>query len=228
VLRTRNPWLSLRIAYGSQKGKLFNEEEDRFLICMTHHLGYGRWDDLREEVRKSWLFRFDWFIKTRSAQELQRRVDVLIRCIEKENAELAEAEAESARKGKKDSGASAKKVSPDPGPSRPALPAAARALCAARAAAATRLDSRARLDLHSAPHSLPLDAGRRALQDARERQAQVGRRLRQRKEGQAVMRSLARGWLMSCMRSFGSPGRRIGNGLVGRRRWDGTQHQHSV
>lgn len=111
VQRHKNPWLSLQLSYGAQKGKLFNEEEDRFLVCMTHHLGYGRWEELRDEVRKCWLFRFDWFIKTRSPLELQRRVDVLIRLIEKENAEIAEAEAEAARKRKKEGGgAKAKKV----------------------------------------------------------------------------------------------------------------------
>mmetsp|Transcript_29607 Transcript_29607/g.69281 ORF Transcript_29607/g.69281 Transcript_29607/m.69281 type:complete len:297 (-) Transcript_29607:190-1080(-) len=102
VTRHKNSWQALKILYGAQKGKLFSEEEDRFLVCMTHHLGYGQWDQLREEVRKAWLFRFDWFIKTRSVQELQRRVDLLIRLIEKENAEIAEAEAEAARKAKKE------------------------------------------------------------------------------------------------------------------------------
>ncbi|KAJ1628925.1 Homeodomain-like protein, partial [Pavlovales sp. CCMP2436] len=96
VTRHKNSWQALKILYGAQKGKLFSEEEDRFLVCMTHHLGYGQWD---QEVRKAWLFRFDWFIKTRS---VQRRVDLLIRLIEKENAEIAEAEAEAARKAKKE------------------------------------------------------------------------------------------------------------------------------
>jgi SWI/SNF-related matrix-associated actin-dependent regulator of chromatin subfamily A member 5 len=106
VARHRSPWQTLRVAYGAQKGRIFTEDEDRFLVCMTHHLGYGRWDELRDEVRKCWTFRFDWFIKTRSTQELQRRVDLLIRLIEKENAELAEADA--AKRSKE--GGSAKKV----------------------------------------------------------------------------------------------------------------------
>jgi len=98
VARSKNPWLHMRINYGAQKGKLYNEEEDRFLVCMTHQLGYGAWDDLREEVRRCWLFRFDWFIKTRTTAELQRRVDVLIRLIEKENAELEEQESHAIKK----------------------------------------------------------------------------------------------------------------------------------
>ena len=46
------------------------EEEDRFLLCMTHQLGYGQWDELKAEIRKSWRFRFDWFFKSRTPQVL--------------------------------------------------------------------------------------------------------------------------------------------------------------
>jgi SWI/SNF-related matrix-associated actin-dependent regulator of chromatin subfamily A member 5 len=63
-------------------------EEDAFLLCMTHQLGYGNWDELKAEIRKAWQFRFDWYLKSRSALELNRRVDILIRMIEKENEEL--------------------------------------------------------------------------------------------------------------------------------------------
>lgn len=84
VARYKNPLNELRIQYGPNKGKAFTEEEDRFLICAVHELGYGRWDELKAEIRKSWRFRFDWFIKSRSPQELQRRTDTLIRLIEKE------------------------------------------------------------------------------------------------------------------------------------------------
>lgn len=57
-------------------------------MCMTTNLGYGNWDQLKSEIRKSWRFRFDWFIKSRTPQELSRRCDTLIRLIEKENEEL--------------------------------------------------------------------------------------------------------------------------------------------
>ena len=46
-----NPWQTLSIKYGNNRGKLFTEEEDRFLVCMTHELGYGKWDELKREVR---------------------------------------------------------------------------------------------------------------------------------------------------------------------------------
>ena len=52
---------------------------------MMHRHGYGKWERIRQEIRRAWQFKFDWFIKSRNAAELQRRGDVLLRCIEKEN-----------------------------------------------------------------------------------------------------------------------------------------------
>eukprot|EP00898_Chlorokybus_atmophyticus_P006003 jgi/Chlat1/6403/Chrsp45S05917 len=80
----RNPWREMRIVYGQNKGKAFTEEEDRFMICTIHKLGYGAWDELKQEIRRHFQFRFDWYIKSRTAQELARRCDSLIRMIEKE------------------------------------------------------------------------------------------------------------------------------------------------
>lgn len=35
---------------------------------MVHKLGYGAWDELKAEIRRSWRFRFDWFFKSRMPQ----------------------------------------------------------------------------------------------------------------------------------------------------------------
>ncbi|VAH56716.1 unnamed protein product [Triticum turgidum subsp. durum] len=98
--RYKNPWLELKVQYGTNKGKFYNEECDRFMLCMAHKLGYGKWDELRSAFRKSPLFRFDWFVKARSAQELARRCDTLVRLVEKENQEYDERERQ-ARKEKR-------------------------------------------------------------------------------------------------------------------------------
>ncbi|KAF9619465.1 hypothetical protein IFM89_007040 [Coptis chinensis] len=98
--RYRNPWLELKIQYGQNKGKLYNEECDRFMLCMVHKLGYGNWDELKAAFRTSPLFRFDWFVKSRTTQELARRCDTLIRLVERENQEFDERERQ-ARKEKK-------------------------------------------------------------------------------------------------------------------------------
>ena len=67
---------------------------------MVHKLGYGNWDELKAAFRTSPLFCFDWFVKSRTTQELARRCDTLIRLVEKENQEYDERERQ-ARKEKK-------------------------------------------------------------------------------------------------------------------------------
>lgn len=42
MARYRAPFHQLRIAYGNNKGKNYTEEEDRFLVCMLHKLGFDR------------------------------------------------------------------------------------------------------------------------------------------------------------------------------------------
>jgi hypothetical protein len=113
--RHRNPWQELKLQYGPAKGKAYTEEEDRFLVCAMHKLGYGAWDEIKAEIRASWRFRFDWFIKSRTPQELGRRCETLIRLIEKENEEDEERAAATKRKaaGGGAGGASAKKAAGD-------------------------------------------------------------------------------------------------------------------
>jgi SWI/SNF-related matrix-associated actin-dependent regulator of chromatin subfamily A member 5 len=122
--RYRAPFHQLRLQYGTNKGKNYTEEEDRFLVCMLHKLGFDRenvYDELRTAVRQAPQFRFDWFIKSRTAvvgfqslvllhciaiifQELQRRCNTLITLIERENMELEEREkAEKKKRGPKGS-----------------------------------------------------------------------------------------------------------------------------
>jgi SWI/SNF-related matrix-associated actin-dependent regulator of chromatin subfamily A member 5 len=99
IARYADPWNELELP-ASVQGKVFSDEEDRFLLIMVNNLGYGRWEELKMEIRRSWRFRFDWLIKSRSAVELKRRVDVLLRAIERENAELEKAEAAAANRKK--------------------------------------------------------------------------------------------------------------------------------
>lgn len=54
MARYRAPFHQLRIAYGTNKGKNFIEEEDRFLVCMLHKLGFDKenvYEELRAAVR---------------------------------------------------------------------------------------------------------------------------------------------------------------------------------
>ena len=70
MARYKEPFHQLRISYGTNKGKNYTEEEDRYLVCMLHKLGFDKeniYDELRASVRQAPQFRFDWFIKSRTA-----------------------------------------------------------------------------------------------------------------------------------------------------------------
>lgn len=92
VSRYEDAWKELDVVYAHNRSKTFIDEEDRWLVCMTNKLGYGKWEDIKFEARKAWQFRFNWWFKSRTPVELKRRVDVLVRLIERENEEIQEAE----------------------------------------------------------------------------------------------------------------------------------------
>ncbi|RZF47647.1 hypothetical protein LSTR_LSTR009531 [Laodelphax striatellus] len=95
IARYRTPFHQLTILYGTDKGKDYTEEEDRFLVCMLHKLGFDKenvYEELRAAVRWAPQFRFDWFIKSKTAVELQSRCEFLITLIERENQDLEEKE----------------------------------------------------------------------------------------------------------------------------------------
>jgi SWI/SNF-related matrix-associated actin-dependent regulator of chromatin subfamily A member 5 len=79
-----DPWRQMTLAYGASKGRLYTDEEDVFLVMMMRRHGYGSWERIRMEIRDAWQFRFDWFIKSRTAPEIMRRCDTLVRLIERE------------------------------------------------------------------------------------------------------------------------------------------------
>jgi len=76
-------WWQLTLTYTGGKSRIYTQQEDQFILCMTNKLGYGNWEQLQQEIRQSWQFRFDWFLKSRTPQELGRRCDTLIKMFEK-------------------------------------------------------------------------------------------------------------------------------------------------
>jgi SWI/SNF-related matrix-associated actin-dependent regulator of chromatin subfamily A member 5 len=95
----------LELNYPTTKGKVYSEEEDRYLLCRLFHYGMQT-EDVYERIKKDItefpVFRFDWFFKSRSPQELQRRCNTLLTMIEKEAEQEAQEEAakKSTTKGK--------------------------------------------------------------------------------------------------------------------------------
>mmetsp|Transcript_18576 Transcript_18576/g.33600 ORF Transcript_18576/g.33600 Transcript_18576/m.33600 type:complete len:1152 (+) Transcript_18576:14-3469(+) len=78
-------WPKMQFKYGqSHKGFSYQQEEDAFLLTMMHRHGFGAARRIQLEIRRAWQFRFNWFFKSRSPQEIQKRCDVLIRVVERE------------------------------------------------------------------------------------------------------------------------------------------------
>jgi len=78
-----NPYDEM-VIYASQKSKYFSKESDVVLLCLTDQVGYGKWKEIKRAVRREPRCRFDHLFLSRNEQELQRRVDVLIKALEKE------------------------------------------------------------------------------------------------------------------------------------------------
>ena len=92
-------WSTMQFKYGAgTKGWTYRQEEDAFLLTMMHRHGYGAARRIHMEIRRAWQFRFDWFFKSRSPPEIQKRCDVIIKNVEKEMEEVREKEQQEERK----------------------------------------------------------------------------------------------------------------------------------
>ncbi|KAM5352220.1 hypothetical protein ACJ41O_004943 [Fusarium nematophilum] len=85
----RVPLQQLKINYSvsTTNKKVYTEEEDRFLLVLLDRYGIdseGLYERMRDDIRESPLFRFDWFFLSRTPIELSRRCTTLITTIVKE------------------------------------------------------------------------------------------------------------------------------------------------
>lgn len=67
-----------------QKSKYFSKEADIVLLCLTHEHGYGNWQKIKHALKRDTRCRFDHLFMSRTVQELQKRVDILVKSLEKE------------------------------------------------------------------------------------------------------------------------------------------------
>ncbi|KAH7339161.1 SNF2 family N-terminal domain-containing protein [Rhizoctonia solani] len=87
VAAYRFPMQELHLNYNQTKGKIYSEEEDRYLLCRLNHYGLGAedvYDRIKKDILEFPVFRFDWFIKSRTPQEIGRRCTTLLGMIAKE------------------------------------------------------------------------------------------------------------------------------------------------
>ena len=85
----RMPLQQMQIKYtvSTTNKKVYTEDEDKFLVVMLHKHGVEGdfiYEKIRDEIRESPLFRFDWFFLSRTPQEIGRRCTTLISAIVRE------------------------------------------------------------------------------------------------------------------------------------------------
>lgn len=90
VAKYKYPLQQLSITHPlSSRPRAYSDEEDRFLVCALARHGVGS-DDVYEKIKAeilTWpMFRFDWFIKSRTPIEIGRRCTTLISLVQKEHA----------------------------------------------------------------------------------------------------------------------------------------------
>ena len=79
--------LKLNYSVSTTNKKVYTEEEDRFILVMLDRHGIdgeGIHEKIRDEIRESPLFRFDWFFLSRTPQEIGRRCATLLTTVAKE------------------------------------------------------------------------------------------------------------------------------------------------
>ncbi|KAF5389355.1 hypothetical protein D9757_004385 [Collybiopsis confluens] len=111
IKSVRFPMQELELNYPTTKGKVYSEEEDRYLLCRLYHYGLNPsngangtsgpggangkaegagigdadvYEKIKRDISEFPVFRFDWFFKSRSAAELGRRCNTLLSMIERE------------------------------------------------------------------------------------------------------------------------------------------------
>lgn len=62
----------------------FSDEEDKFIAMGLYKYGYGSWELIRNEIRNSDRFKFNWVVKSRTVQDIQKRCDYLVQKFKKE------------------------------------------------------------------------------------------------------------------------------------------------
>lgn len=96
--------LKLNYTVSTTNKKVYTEEEDRFLLVMLDRFGLDSenlYEQIRDEIRESPLFRFDWFFLSRTPQEIGRRCNTLLTTVQREMEDLDGAKTNGTGKGKR-------------------------------------------------------------------------------------------------------------------------------
>ncbi|GEQ68816.1 hypothetical protein JCM33374_g2485 [Metschnikowia sp. JCM 33374] len=89
IEESEDPLEDLKIQYPPNNSKrVFSKLEDRFILCCVYR--YGIFADrlgekIKQEILQSELFKFDWYITSRTPQELNRRISTLMLSLARES-----------------------------------------------------------------------------------------------------------------------------------------------
>ncbi len=79
--------LVLKFPPATTNRRVFSEEEDRYILVQLYRFGLDRadlYERIRDSIRSSPLFRFDFFFQSRTPSEISRRAQTLLACVVKE------------------------------------------------------------------------------------------------------------------------------------------------
>lgn len=105
MLQYRVPLQQLKINYSvsTTNKKVYTEEEDRFLLVLLDKYGIdseGIFERIRDDIRESPLFRFDWFFLSRTPIEISRRCTTLLTTVSREFEDPSTAKSHGGANGK--------------------------------------------------------------------------------------------------------------------------------
>ena len=73
IQAVKYPMQEFELNYLTTKGKIYSEEEDRYLLCRLHHYGLKTvdvYERIKRDITEFSVFCFDWFLKNKTPQEL--------------------------------------------------------------------------------------------------------------------------------------------------------------
>jgi hypothetical protein len=83
-----DPWNDLTFKHAGTSGRILTAAEDKALLCLANEYGYGNWGKVRNALRRSDEFRFNFFLTGLPADQLGKRCEHLMRAAERELKEM--------------------------------------------------------------------------------------------------------------------------------------------
>ena len=85
-------WDKVNVVYptNANRHSEFSNEEDNFLVWLCYTYEYGSWEKIMKEIRLSDDFMFNYYLKSRNSSEIAKRIDYLVKVLQREFSEEPE------------------------------------------------------------------------------------------------------------------------------------------